>query len=72
MRCRSWCRRDVRPPVQRASEGDPVGRLLHRVHDRGRGRQDVEPGDRLLRSLFASSVQQVGQQPVAQEGWPSS
>ena len=52
--------RHVRPSLQQASEGDPPGRLLDRLHDRGRGSQAVEPRHALLRSILSSTLKQVG------------
>ncbi len=39
--------------------GDPLGRLLDRLHHRGRGREDVEPRHSLLRGILAGPIQQV-------------
>ncbi len=41
------------------NKGDPLGRLLHRLHHRGRGREDVEPRHSLLRGILAGPIQQV-------------
>jgi len=58
---RRRCRRSrpLRPSLPAASEGAPVGRMLDRLHHRGRGRPTLQPGHPLLRRLVACPIEQV-------------